>query len=233
MTYGNSHSLKRRVTADLVVVAYFFLLRVGEYTPTTPKKGSAKWTTPLQKRDITFQHNTHTIPTDSPVEQLQQADGVTINLANQKNGAKDAKVSHSQSGDKTLCPCRSLARLVAELRDFPDDTPIGTYRTATRTNQVSNQDILEAIRQGAIRDNLDRSGQDYSLIGTHSLRSGGATGLCLEGFNKDVIHLMGWWSSDTYLKYIQPQVVQLATGASAKMSMIHCYQWVDPNNSIT
>jgi hypothetical protein len=130
MTYGNSLSLKRRVTADLVVVAYFFLLRVGEYTPTTPKKGSAKqtiplWkqTIPLWKRDITFWHNTHTIPTDSPVK-LQQADGVTTNLANQKNGAKDAKVSHSQFGDKTLCPCRSLARLVAELRDFPADWDI-------------------------------------------------------------------------------------------------------------
>jgi hypothetical protein len=117
----------------------------------------------------------HTIPTDSLVEQLQQADGVTINLANQKNGAKDAKVSHSQSGDITLCPCWSLARLVAELRDFLADTPIGTYRTATGTNQVSNRDILEAVRQGAIRDNLDYSGYDYSLIGTHSLRSRGAT----------------------------------------------------------
>jgi hypothetical protein len=53
---------------DLVVVAYFFLLRVRDYTPTTPKKGSAKWTIPLRKRDITFWYNMHTIPTDSPVE---------------------------------------------------------------------------------------------------------------------------------------------------------------------
>jgi hypothetical protein len=233
MTYRNSLSLKRRVTADLVMVAYFFPLRVGEYTPTTPKKGSVKRTIPLRKWDITFWHSTHTIPTDSPVERLQQADGVTINLANQKNGAKDAKVSHSQSGDKTLCPCRSLlVRLVAELRDFPADTPIGTYQTATGTNQVSNWDILEAVRQGAIRDNLDHSRYDYSLIGTHSL-SGGATRLFLEGFNKDVIRLMGRWSSDTYLKYIQPQVAQLATGASTKMVTIRRYQWVDPTNSIT
>jgi hypothetical protein len=99
-------------------------------------------------------------------------------------------------------------------------------------NQVSNQDILEAVRQGAIRDNLNRSGYDYSLIGTHSLQSGGATRLCLEGFNKDVIHLMGQWSSNTYLKYIQPQAMQLATGASAKMATICHYQWLDPNNSI-
>jgi hypothetical protein len=67
-TYGNLLSLKRQVTADLVMMAYFFLLRVGEYTPTTLKKGSAKRTIPLRKWDITFWHNTHTIPTDSPVE---------------------------------------------------------------------------------------------------------------------------------------------------------------------
>jgi hypothetical protein len=54
MTYRNSLSLKRQVTADLVVVAYFFLHWVREYTPTTPKKGSAMWTIPLRKRDITF-----------------------------------------------------------------------------------------------------------------------------------------------------------------------------------
>jgi hypothetical protein len=88
MTYGNSLSLKRWVTADLVMVAYFFLLRVREYTPTTPKNGSAKQTIPLWKQDITFWHNTHTIPTDSPVKWLQQADGVIINLANQKTEPK-------------------------------------------------------------------------------------------------------------------------------------------------
>jgi hypothetical protein len=50
------------------MVAYFFLLRVREYTPTTLKKGSVRQTIPLQKRGITFWHNTHTIPTDSLVE---------------------------------------------------------------------------------------------------------------------------------------------------------------------
>jgi hypothetical protein len=90
-------------------------------------------------------------------------------------------------------------------------------------NQVSNRDILEAVRQGVIRDNLNCSGYDYSLIGTHSLWSRGATRLCLEGFNKDVIRLIGRWSSDTYQKYIQPQVTQLATGASAKMATIRCH----------
>jgi hypothetical protein len=74
---------------------------------------------------------------------------------------------------------------------------------------------------------------DYAHIGTHSLHSGGATRLCLEGFNKDVIRLMGRWSSDTYLKYILPQIAQLAAGAAAQMAPPQQYQLVDPNHTQT
>jgi hypothetical protein len=152
---------------------------------------------------------------DSPLECLLQADGATINLANQKNGVKDAKVSHTPSGDPTICPCRSLARLVDALSSLPTDTTLGTFHTATGISQVTGREILEAVRQGARWDNLHLAGYNYAHIGTHSLRSRGATRLCLEGFNKDVIRLMGWWSSNTYLKYIQSQIAQLAAGAAA------------------
>jgi hypothetical protein len=93
---------------------------------------------------------------------------------------KDAKVSHTPLGDPTICPCRSLARLVDALSGLPTDT-------ATGTSQVTGREILEAVRQGARWDNLHLAGYDYTHIGTHSLCSGGATRLCLEGFNKDVI----------------------------------------------
>jgi hypothetical protein len=152
---------------------------------------------------------------DSPLERLLQADGATINLANQKNGVKDTKVSHTPSGDPTICPCRSLARLVDAIRELPTDTTLGTFSTATGTSQVTGWEILEAVRQGARWDNLHLVGYNCTHIGTHSLHSGGATRLCLEGFNKDVIRLMGRWSSDTYLKYIQPQIAQLAARAAA------------------
>jgi hypothetical protein len=107
---------------------------------------------------------------------------------------------------------------VDAIRELPTDTTLGTFCTATRTSQVTSQEILEAVCQGARWDGLHLAGYDYSHIGTHSLRSGGATQLCLEGFNKDVIRLMGQWSSNTYLKYIQPQIAQLAAGVAARMA---------------
>jgi hypothetical protein len=130
---------------------------------------------------------TRVIPVDSPLERLLQADGATINLANQKNRVKDAKVSHTPLGDPTTCPCRSLARLVDALSGLPANTTLGTFRTATRTSQVTGREILEAVRQGARWDNLHLAGYNYAHIGTHSLHSRGATRPCLEGFNKDVI----------------------------------------------
>jgi hypothetical protein len=170
---------------------------------------------------------------DSPLERLLQADGATINLANQKNRVKDAKVSHTPSGDPTICPCRYLARLVDALSSLPTNTALRTFRTATGTSQVTGWEILETVCQGARWDNRHLAGYDYTHIGTHSLHSRGATRLCLEGFNKDVIRLMGRWSSNTYLKYIQPQIAQLAAGAAAQMALPQRYQRVDPNHMQT
>jgi hypothetical protein len=109
---------------------------------------------------------------------------------------KDPKVSHTRSGDPIVCPCRSLARLVDALSSLPTNTALRTFCTATATSQFTGREILEAVHQGARWDNLHLVGYDYTHIGTHSLHSRGATRLRLEGFNKDVIQLMGRWSRE-------------------------------------
>jgi hypothetical protein len=155
--YGTSPILQCRITLDLVVIAYFFLLRVGEYTPTTPHRGQHKCTVPLQKGDITFWHQTRVIPMDSPLERLLQADGATINLANQKKGCQC--ISHPIGGSNHI-PSRSLAtRLLDALSGLPTNIALGT-------SQVTGWEILEAVRQGARWDNLHLAGYDYAHIGT-------------------------------------------------------------------
>jgi hypothetical protein len=87
--YGKSQCKKQRVTADLIITAYFFLLRVGEYTPTAARKGQKKCTIPLQPwQGIMFWKHDRVIPPGTSLQTLLEADGVTINLANQKNGKK-------------------------------------------------------------------------------------------------------------------------------------------------
>jgi hypothetical protein len=99
--------------------------------------------------------------------------------------------------------------------------------------QVTNKDIILMVQHGTILDDLGASGFDQTSIGTHSLRSGGATRLCLEGYNHNLIQHLGRWSSDTYLKYIQPQVAQLSASASPHMATTRRYNRVDTNTGAT
>ena len=78
--------------------------------------------------------------------------------------------------------------------------------------------IKQAIRLGALGDNLAGAGYDLNRIGTHSLRSGGAVGLYLKGYDSIMIKKLGRWSSDTYLRYIQPQISNITEGVAERLA---------------
>ena len=54
-------------------------------------------------------------------------------------------------------------------------------------------------------------------IGTHSLRSGCAMALHLAGVPVYMMTVIGRWSSEAFMVYIQRQVKEFATNVSAKM----------------
>jgi hypothetical protein len=140
-------------------------------------------------------------------------------LENQKNGVKGSAVHHASSGDADIDPVCSLARLVHRIATLPPSTPLGTFISANgRQAQASANDIAAMLRNGASGDNLPNAGYDLARIGTHSLRSGGAISLALNGVDSTIIMKMGRWSSNTYLKYIQSQIGELTHGLSSAMA---------------
>jgi hypothetical protein len=193
------------------------------------RKGQKKCTIPLQWQDITFWKHARVIPPGSSLQTLLEANGVTINLAKQKNGKKNAKLYHTHSGDNDFSPTKALARLVHKIQDLHESTNQGTYQEAGQAYQVTNKDIILIVQHSAILDDLGALGFDQTRI----LRSGGATRLCLEGYNHDLIQHLGRWSSNPYLKYIQPQVAQLSAGASAHMATTRRYHRVNTNTGAT
>jgi len=210
--------LKRlRMTGDLVVLAFFFLLRVGEYTPSSgPRR-----TVPLRRQDIKLWRNSVILSHSEPLAVLLTADAVTICLENQKNGHKNATLHHTTSGDAALDPVRSAARLVFEIQQRAATTPIGTYTDAAgAVRQVQAADVRAALRTGAIGDNLEAHGYDLSRIGSHSLRSGGAMHLKLAGYDDGIIKKLGRWSSNTYLHYIQTQIGEFSAGIARNMARV-------------
>jgi hypothetical protein len=213
--FGTSLFKRERIIADLVVVAFFFLLRICEYT----KSSRRTRTVPLRRKDIQLWHKNRLLPHSTPLHQLLQADAVTINLENQKNGQRGAIVHHHSSGNAHFDPVRSMARLIYEIQSMPDTTPIGTFRTPTNTtDQIRPNEVVEAIRYAAGEDGLPAAGFNIARIGSHSLRSGGAVNLHLNGYDHGTIKKLGRWSGKTYLRYIQNSVGELTTGISHRMA---------------
>jgi hypothetical protein len=116
-----------------------------------------------------FWKHARVIPPGTSLQTLLEADGVTINLANQKNGKKNAKLYHTHSGNDDFSPTEALARLVHEIQDLHESTNLGTYQEAGQAYQVTNKDIILMVWHGAILDDLRASGFDQTHIGTHSL----------------------------------------------------------------
>jgi len=216
-TLGTATSKRLRIAADLIVLAFFFLLRVGEYTPSR----QPRQTVPLRKADIRLWRRGRVLDHRLPLPELLAADAVTLCLENQKNGFKDATLHHTASLHPWLCPVKCSARLLHEIRDMDPSTGLGTYVDESgRVYRVGSSEIRAAVQLGAIGDNLIDSGYDLSRIGSHSLRSGGATHLKVLGYDDDTIKKLGRWSSNTYLRYIQSQIGNLMAGIATQMATV-------------
>lgn len=213
---------KFNLIGSLAVVAFFYLLRVGEYTPA--RRSATKRTIPLRKCDIQLRRQGTIIPNHSPLEVLLTADAANICLENQKNGDRSSNVNHSTTGNPNFCPVRSLARLIHELRDMEDSAPLGAYMENGKRRKISADQMRGSVRLAAIRTRLvEDYGFDLKRIGTHSLRSGGATQLAALKYSAATIMALGRWKSDSYLRYIHHAVSTLTVGIAENMAKLSFY----------
>ena len=211
------------IIGNLIIMAYFFLLRVGEYTPSS----EPRQTVPLRKKDVRLWKDGQELSNESDLMTLFSADAATICLENQKNGDRNCTVHHYSSGDGAMDPVRAIANLIFALHGMPDATPLGTYiNEHGRKCQVRASSILDAIRLAAARCNLASYGYDIGRVGSHSLRSGGAMQLKLAGYDHDMIRKLGRWRSDTYLHYIQSQIGELTMGVARRMARLTWFHMV-------
>ncbi len=103
----------QRAMADLTMIAFYYLLRVGKYT-VKGLQNSTKQTVQFKYKDVSFfKKNTRghlrCLPCDAPASLISSADGATLKLDNQKNGWKGISVFHESNGDEWHCPVHALA----------------------------------------------------------------------------------------------------------------------------
>ena len=217
---GYTFSSYHEAVADLVIIAFFFLLRVGEYTASSRKDRKKKRTVALRTKDVTLWSGERPIPHSAPLATLLAATSATIRLENTKNGTKNATVHHGAQGGP-ICPVAALARRVhtAYQLDPSGNANLGTAINRKKINAVvSDRDINVAVRWAAMKDGLFEKGYSQSRVSSHSLRAGGAMALKLNGEADSTIKIMGRWSSDTFITYIHSQIGALTAGLSIKMA---------------
>lgn len=216
-----SSPLKRTV-GDLCNIAFYFLLRVGEYTSQggTRRRRTERFRIKdvlLRRKDGSF------IPNTAPLSELYKAKTATLCITNQKNGVKGQCISLDCTGSDTS-PIRSLARRVyhivskAPLDLNPGCITISTYFDSTGPKQVRPRHINSTIKRAVVTMKMDKFGFTPNLVSSHSFRAGGAMALKLNGVDPIVIKKQGRWSSNTFMMYIHEQISALSEGLATKMS---------------
>ena len=225
--YRDSHFA---ITSEIAIVGFFFAMRSCECT-TTPTPGRTKI---ISLQGIIFRSiDNQVIPHHDPNQ--AQAHYVSLTFQNQKNGTKDDKRTHTRSGDPVLCPVLRLTSIVQRIyRLFPTATPETTINTALAKGSavlLPAALLLKHLRNSCeLLGGFATFGYGRNDIGTRSIRSGAAMGLFLMNHPVTKIMLMGRWSSDAFLNYIRPQVLEWTNQLSADMIHHNSYfDATDPN----
>jgi len=213
-------TLNRHVQ-NLIVVAFFWLLRPAEYLNSASAESRSQ---AFRFQDIHFTidgkiYNACNAPLHDEND-LKRITFASLQFSDQKNAVRGEQVGHRPNHDKLLCPVKALARIAMHLKKHkaPPDTPIHTHynRFDNQWHEVKATFITNALRHAAA-ELEPTTGIKPSLISARSLRPGGATALLCAGVDKDAIQLLGRWKSDAMLRYLRIQAASLAHNYAQKM----------------
>jgi hypothetical protein len=217
------------VISEIAIVGFFFAMRSCEAT-TTPKPGRTQI---VDLDGVTFgDENNYIIPHTSAL--LESAYRVTVTFADQKNKTKNDKRTQKHSGDTILDPVRCLAsivkRILATVPGACGTTNINTMCLGNDTFLLSSSYLRDQLRHSCtLMGGSETFGFDATEIGTKSLRSGAAMALFLMDYSTARIMILGRWSSDAFLVYIRPQVLEWTNNMSN--DMIHNDSYFDATDA--
>jgi hypothetical protein len=220
---GNATVLDRAI-GDLTLIAFYYLLRIGEYT-IKGTRNETKQTVQFKFEDVTFfkknaSGQLRCLSRTAPSHLIASADGATMKLDNQKNGWKGVCVYQETNGEDYLCPVKALARRFLHIRRHGGSAKsfLSSYwKNGTRAD-VKAEDISRALKAAATELLYPTTkGIPIARINTHSLRSGGANALALAGYSDTQIQKMGRWRGATFKEYIREELACYARNMSRDM----------------
>jgi hypothetical protein len=201
--------------ADMIAIAFFFLLRPGEYT------GSKSESAPFCLADVQLFQGPVLLNLETASDTaLLSATFASLTFTTQKNGVRGEVIGLAHSGNPQFSPTICIARRVIHLRrhNAPPETPLASAYSAQHQKFVP-------IKPGDITDVLriacTAMGPQFGFlpadISARSLRASGAMALLCAQVDTDVIRLLGRWRSDEMLRYLTVQAAPVMRDFSSRM----------------
>jgi hypothetical protein len=192
--------------SDMMWIAFFFLLRPGEYTQ--PAEDSH----PFHLADIRLWRGSVAIDCfTGTADDLLNCTFVSLIFTTQKNGNCGEAIGHGATDNPIACPVRSVARRILYLRQF--HAPPTTYICAIGPSlqPLTSTGLTQLLRQACLSLG-NPSGFLPTDITAKSLRASGAMALLNGKVDHEIIQLIGRWKSDSSLRYLHVQAHNLMNG---------------------
>jgi hypothetical protein len=207
----------QRAIRQLTTIAIFFAMQSCEYLKVTQAK--KRQTDILHLCNLHFFKDGILIKHNNP--HLEFSDCISITFEMQKKDMKNDTVMQMSLGDVNMCLVRMRAAIFCRIRPYEgtnNDTPISAFWQFNRINHVTSKQVI-ATMKGAIqaigKDVLPIKKEEIS---THSIRLGAAMAMFLGNCSVCLIMMIGLWSSEAFLGYIQKQVEQFSHNVFKRMT---------------
>jgi hypothetical protein len=122
--YDNHRSDSDLAVADMIVIAFFFLLRPGEYTGTT------SYDAPFRLQDVNLYIGGRKLDSaTASLAELHAATSVSYKFTTQKNGIRDEKLVQGRSGSGLCFPVKATVLRIKhhQLHKSKPNVPIASY----------------------------------------------------------------------------------------------------------
>ena len=177
----------REATGNLVVIAFYYLLRVGEYTTKARQKKRTR-TRQFRALDVTFfvfvGRLLMPLPWDASDKEILSADAATLRISNQKNGHAGECVHHERIKEGPFaCPVRALGRRYVHIRahNRRRKSMLCAFWDKVGKGHITDTQVRFTVKMAAKALKYPERGIPLNRVDTHLLRPGGACALKLSG----------------------------------------------------
>ena len=202
--------------ADMICLAFFFLLRPGEYTGTTTD------TQPFTLCNVELSLGGNRLnKSTADAALLLSASFVTFEFTTQKNSVCGKVIGLGRSGDPHFCPITATAHRILHLHGAAalPSQPLALYwhHPTNTLHRITPTDLTQLLRLA-----VQLLGPAHGFLPNHisarSLRAAGAMALlCANILDSDCIRLLGRWRSDEMLRYLHVQAEPIMHHFSSRM----------------